>query len=371
MRALILSCNTGGGHNAAGQALLEKFQELGVDCEMRDALLFASERASKLVCGAYVRTVTVAPKVFGLAYRAGGAISSARRKSPVYYGNIAYARALREYIEDTDVDAIVMPHLFPAECITYLRRHGGLRARAYAVSTDYVCCPFFEETEMDRFFIPHERLIPVFEARGIPRERVLVTGIPTAGRYARHTAKAVAREMLGLEEEGRMLLVMTGSMGFGHVGALVDALLERLYTTDRIVVLGGANDRLKRALRDRYAIEGRVRVEDYTDHVDLYMDACDMLFTKPGGLTTTEAAVKGVPLAHTQPIPGCETENMRFFGELDMSISAKTPQALAERAVALLDDAPALAHMAQSQRENIFPDAAERICRAVMADTGA
>ena len=44
---------------------------------------------------------------------------------------------------------------------------------------------------------------------------------------------------------------------------------------------------------------------------------------------------------------------------------------LAERAVALLDDAPALAHMAQSQRENIFPDAAERICRAVMADTGA
>ena len=211
----------------------------------------------------------------------------------------------------------------------------------------------------------------MFEARGIPRERVLVTGIPTAGRYARHTAKAVAREMLGLEEEGRMLLVMTGSMGFGHVGALVDALLERLYTTDRIVVLGGANDRLKRALRDRYAIEGRVRVEDYTDHVDLYMDACDMLFTKPGGLTTTEAAVKGVPLAHTQPIPGCETENMRFFGELGMSISAKTPQALAERAVALLDDAPALAHMAQSQRENIFPDAAERICRAVMADTGA
>lgn len=56
--------------------MLEKFQELGVDCEMRDALLFASERASKLVCGAYVRTVTVAPKVFGLAYRAGGAISS-------------------------------------------------------------------------------------------------------------------------------------------------------------------------------------------------------------------------------------------------------------------------------------------------------
>ena len=154
MRALILSCNTGGGHNAAGQALLEKFQELGVDCEMRDALLFASERASKLVCGAYVRTVTVAPKVFGLAYRAGGAISSARRKSPVYYGNIAYARALREYIEDTDVDAIVMPHLFPAECITYLRRHGGLRARAYAVSTDYVCCPFSRKRTWIAFLSP-------------------------------------------------------------------------------------------------------------------------------------------------------------------------------------------------------------------------
>ena len=370
MRVLILSCNTGGGHNAAGRAILEAFQGQGVGCEMRDALGFASERASKFVCGAYVRTVTTMPKVFGAAYHIGGAISSARRKSPVYYGNIAYARALREYIEDTGVEAVVMPHLFPAECLTYLKHHDGLRVRTYAVSTDYVCCPFFEETDMDRFFIPHGQLIPVFEARGIPRTRVQVTGIPTEARYARRMDKLAAREMLDLPENGRLLVVMTGSMGYGHVGALLDALLARLNTTDHIAVLGGANGRLKDGLRDRYAMEDRLRVVDFTTHVDIYMDACDMLFTKPGGLTTTEAAVKGVPLAHTQPIPGCETENMRFFGKLGMSISAGTPQALAGRAIGLLSDPQALQRMAAAQRANTFPDAAGRICRTVMQDIG-
>lgn len=43
------------------------------------------------------------------------------------------------------------------------------------------------------------------------------------------------------------------------------------------------------------------------------MAAADVLFTKPGGLTTTEAAVKGIPIVHTRPIPGCETKIWLFI----------------------------------------------------------
>ena len=66
-------------------------------------------------------------------------------------------------------------------------------------------------------------------------------------------------------------------------------------------------------IRDRFCSDCRVLAVPFTDNVQLYMDACDVLLTKPGGLSSTEAAVKNVPMVHTDPIPGCETKNAQFF----------------------------------------------------------
>ena len=84
-------------------------------------------------------------------------------------------------------------------------------------------------------------------------------------------------------------------MGFGNVQVLSDGLLPLCGDDDRIIVMGGNNTKLKEKLRRRYADEPRVLVLDFTREVDRYMQACDVLFTKPGGLTSTEAAVRNVP----------------------------------------------------------------------------
>lgn len=370
MKILVLSCNTGGGHNAAAHAIVEQFARMGVPCEFRDALRFQSERTSRIVSDVYVRTVTAAPRVFGFGYRLAEAIGSPRYKSPVYFGNIPYARAMYAYISENRFDAVVMPHLFPAEAITHVKRRFGCAARTYLVSTDYVCCPFFEETEVDRFCIPHAALRPEFVRRGIPDEKLAVTGIPVSERYCTRMDRAGARRELGLDAPGRAILIMTGSMGFGNVERLIRPLMANLSADDRVLVLGGNNEAMKRALRDKFRDDARVGVLDFTDRVDLYMDACDMLFTKPGGLTTTEAAVKGVPLVHTGPIPGCETLNLRFFGERGMSVSAESPEETVAKAIRLLNDPAACRKMIERQRENINPRAAQEICELVLSDIG-
>lgn len=51
----------------------------------------------------------------------------------------------------------------------------------------------------------------------------------------------------------------------------------------------------------------------------------DLLITKPGGLSSTEAAVAGIPLIQTAPIPGCEVSNMRFFRQRGLSIAVPYP----------------------------------------------
>ena len=68
---------------------------------------------------------------------------------------------------------VVIPHLFPAECLTSLRRHGRLTVPFVNIATDYACIPFWEETAPDYFVIPHEKLADDFTSRGID-EKILL-----------------------------------------------------------------------------------------------------------------------------------------------------------------------------------------------------
>ncbi len=92
------------------------------------------------------------------------------------------------------------------------------------------------------------------------------------------------------------------------------------------------------------------------------MAACDVLFTKPGGLSTSEAATMGVPLIHTKPIPGVESRNAKFFSSLGMSIYEKNVPAMVRKAVELAGDEDAKREMIRRQHENINPNAAGDIC---------
>lgn len=362
MKILILSCNTGQGHNAAGLAVLEELQRRGADCCMMDALSLAGERTSQRVEDAYVGLTTHFPQGFEWLYKAGGAISSSRHKSPVYLANIPYAGKLLKFIQKEGYDTVVTPHLFPAEALTHLRRSEGLDIRCCAVATDYTCIPFWEETELDWYFIPHPDLKEEFTAKGIPSEKLIPTGIPVSARYNTRAGKAEARKILHLPQEGPIYLVMTGSMGFGNVSEMAQGLLT---LPGSVCILGGSNRELKAGLRRQFAGEGRVFVQDFTDQVPLYMDACDILFTKPGGLTSTEAAVKRIPLVHTAPIPGCETRNACFFSERGISRCAATPSEAVMAAQALAEP-KAQDAMRQAQAREINPCAAREICDRIL-----
>ena len=131
--------------------------------------------------------------------------------------------------------------------------------------------------------------------------------------------------------------------------------------------MGGNNERLKQELRIALCENENVRILDFTKEVPLYMDAADLLFTKPGGLTSTEACVKNIPILHTDPIPGNETENIRFFETHGLSIPVNTDNA-AKIAVSLLKDEMRRDIMINAQKREIIPDSAKRIADFVIND---
>lgn len=369
MKVLILSCNTGQGHNTAGKAILTELERLGIECEMKDALLFQSQFISKAVSNIHSWGALRIPRIFGFGVSVSKLLDKMSKKhSLCYVTNIPYAEKLYRYIVDNGYDTIVSPHVFPAEAVTRILRKHHAPLKTYFIATDYTYPPFLSDTDLDVYFVPHESLAHEFVEAGLPADKIVATGIPVSAAFAGKTDQKEARAKLGLPTEGNILLVMTGSMGYGNTEKLVFELLRRIPENTSVVVMGGSNEAMKASLRSAHKDDPRLFVIDFTTEVSLYMDAADILFTKPGGLSSTEAAVKGIPTIHTKPIPGWEQNNIAFFGQNGMSLHGKNADELVTHALNLLADASAREAMVKAQNATINKFAARDICRRLLAD---
>ena len=67
-------------------------------------------------------------------------------------------------------------------------------------------------------------------------------------------------------------------------------------------------------------------------------------------------------MVHTDPIPGCESANRKFFVKLGMSVSAKTVKGQVKQGLCLLNDQDMAQDMIEKQKENVDPDTASGIC---------
>lgn len=391
MDALILSCSTGGGHNAAGAAIREELEARGHQVTMMDPYELVSHKLAQEIANVYVKMVQRSPHLFGLVYYLGSLVRHVPGKSPVYYANIAVAKKLKEYLEEHPADAVIMPHLYPAELVTYLKRQGETLPLTVFVATDYVCIPFTEETDCDYYVVPGERQMKDFIRWKIPKEKLLPYGIPVARAFDETVTKREARRALGLsaDEDKKYILLTGGSIGAGDIHRNIRILLNRLKKTHidgKLIVVCGNNERLYKQLEKEYVAsdswkqklrrqakkyaslptawddEGRVILLGRTKKMALYMRACDIFISKPGGLSSTEAAVAQVPYIHIRPIPGCETYNMRYFTKNGMSVGVKNPRWQLSSAVGKLWKPENVEKMQKKQREGVPQQARRNIC---------
>ena len=361
MNILVLSCGTGGGHNSAAAAVKEEMLCRGHNVTMLNPLELCGQKVAGLVDNAYISLAQTVPGAFGAIYGLGNAYRRLPWRSPVYYANGHAAEALAAYLGENPVDAIVTSHLFPAEILTYLRLHGTPVPKTIFITTDYTCIPFMEECVCDAYVIPAKELTGDFISRGIPEDRICPLGIPVRQGFRERKPREQAKEALGLDPDKRYLLVSGGSIGAGKLEKALALLCDITKgTAFSPIVICGNNASVLGHLGKRYG--SQVRLLGKTDRMAEYLSACDLYFTKPGGLSTTEAAVMEVPLALLPPIPGCENRNRKFFLETGMAWEAElTPGAL-RRLLSMREQKDMLEHMRECQQALIPKDAAEKIC---------
>ena len=363
MRVLILTCNTGGGHNAVAAALAESFRRLGVSSDTEDGLSFISQKASRFVSKWHTRFYRRYPKLYKAGYMsAENDAESNDRDNPVYRYMARGARRLDRAIQDGGYDAVVCVHVIPAMMMTELRRQHETGPVFCFVATDYTCSPTVGGCTPDICVIPHEELAEEFVSCGIARETLLAAGIPVRAVFRERGDRAAARSELALPPEGRHIVLMSGSIGCGPMADIAAELEKRMERGDFASVLCGSNRQMLYALRRRGF--RRVEAVGFTNRVHRYMDSADVLVSKPGGISITEAGTRGTPLLLADMVGGCETRNQEFFHAHDWAETCQ-PEDMADAALALLDRPERRQALVAQQHRDFDGLAADRVAQAV------
>ena len=365
MKILILTCNTGGGHNSTAAALEEQLIRMGHGCIVKDFLDFLPPAKARLISEGHVLLYRKAPRLFGLGYK------FEENHVPRYLRAQCSACAGEFYQAVTELacDAVLCVHVFPAIVMTAAAKEYGLSIPGYFVATDYTCSPGVSSSDMELYFIPHPTLAEEFIRCGIPQDRLVPSGIPVRRCFTVNRPQAEARRALGLPETGRVVVMMCGSMGAGPMEELTQALQRELTAADRLVVICGTNQKLRqRIIKNCYA--PNLRILGFTSKVDQYMDAADLLLTKGGGLTTTEVMAKHLPTLLINVIPGLEERNIQFMVSHGFAQTAEGPEALAALAASLLSQPEALAAWREKLAAEFTGSAAQVICEEICRDFG-
>lgn len=373
MEALILSCGTGGGHNSAGEALEEALLRRGHSVCMQNPYDLCGKNLSQRINQVYIQIAQRVPALFGVVYVLGNLYRRLPFRSPVHYANRRMVGRMEAYLSEHSYDVVLMPHLFPAEILTNLRRQGKPVPKTIFVGTDYTCIPFTEETECDAYVIPAEDLKEEYVGWGIPEEKLFPLGIPVRQAFAEAAERDAQTARRSASDGGRYLLISGGSIGAGKLEQVIRTLLNSRLCFGkngvRLVVVCGNNQKLYRRLRKKYG--GRIKLLAHTDRMAEYMSAADVFIGKPGGLSSTEAAAVGAPLIHVSPIPGCEICNERYFARHGMSVPVRNIRRDLCKTVEALLAGRHVERLRKNQRRCVDPKSAEKICRLAEELTGA
>src|SRR5258707_5822488 len=263
-------------------------------------------------------------------------------------------------------DLCVATHFLPAEIIAWLIAKRKLRARNAIVVTDYDVHAMWLCRTVDRYYVAIDEAAEYLARIGVPREKLRVTGIPIDPLFATPVNRSDARKQLKLDSDVTVILISAGGYGIGPVEQLVQDLLA-LKRPWQIVAIAGKSEDVKKKLDAVAASAGnlppsslpsegqkpapRLVPVGFTKQMDQYMAAADLLVGKAGGLTTSEALARALPMALIEPIPGQEERNADHLLEEGAAIRCNNLPAAAWKIAGLPDDTARFARMKDAARK--------------------
>lgn len=339
MKVLILSCNTGEGHNSCARALRDAFQKQKTQCDIADTLDFISPVLSKMMAQGHRFVYRHLPWLFNWGYHYVEEHPNLYQPGTLLYRFlISGSGKLADHINENGYDTVISAHVFAGTAMREARVHCCQQITTGFLATDYICSPIAEVGQQDVYMIPDEHLRDEFVSKGIDRAKITAVGIPIREMFNTNLSKETAKTAEGITKDHAHLLVMGGSMGCGPIREIVSEMAHRMDDTMEMTVVCGNNKRLYRRLTRKTKQYPQIHIRGYVGNMSRLMDSADVYLTKPGGISVTEASVKKLPMVLINAIGGCEAYNYRFFMNTGTAVSGRDTVELACACVELLRD---------------------------------
>jgi len=204
---------------------------------------------------------------------------------------------------------------------------------------------------------------------GLHPDRVRVVGMPVAARFTSPGGnRADLRKKFGWPEDLPVVLMVGGGDGMGPLGAAVKAI-DSAGLPAFLAVVCGRNEALRSNLQTHewnleHAIYGFVR-----DMPDL-MRAADILVTKAGPGTISEAFIAGLPIILYSRLPGQEDGNVSYVVDEGAGVWAPEPEQVVEALRSWLKDPKSLEAVSAASCSLARPQATRQIARLVAEQAG-
>src|SRR5262245_10417189 len=361
-RVLVVSASTGNGHLRAGEALkaAARVYQPNWRVEHLDVLTLAPRWLRLAYGGGFELLAARAPRVWGGSYRWSDGPAGDRARWGAVAGRTVF-RSFRRLLMPGGWDLCLCTHFLPAQLAA---GRSGMPPFALVV-TDYTLHRYWTQPRVHRYFVPTEEFAAEVRAR-IPNAVVGVTGIPVDPGFEQPLPQSEARRLVGLDPDRPVITLMGGGLGLG-IEENLDQILECGVDEAQILVICGRNANVRERLEQR-ALPERVHVVGFVSGIERIFAASDIVVTKPGGLTSSEAIAMGRPLVLTRPLPGHERANAAIRERLGAAVFAQSPMELREKIFAVFREPDRLAALTRGARAAGKPAAARSLIQHVERD---
>jgi processive 1,2-diacylglycerol beta-glucosyltransferase len=365
---VILSCNYGGGHHRVAEVLGHEVRQRSPGCrvEIYDYIeTCLGPWYNNTFSSLYFGSVRWAPWLYRWFYQATSAISA---DSPVQrFINSLGKRRLAAILQAQRPDIVVCTYCLPAGGMSELKREGRTDVPCVTVVTDHAVHRQWIHPGIELYLVSSDQVRDGMLAHGLLPDHVLPTGIPVAPAFGTPLQPQPLRRQYGLEPTLPTILVMVGAHNLMRGALDVYRNLVALPCPAQLLFVCGKDERLRQVIAQLAQEASRpVRVFGYVSEIPALMAVSDLMITKAGGVTTSEALAAELPMVLINPIPGQEEENTAFLQAVGAAIAAPRPAVLPSLIADLLDHPERLAHLREGARRVKRPDAAAQAAEVIL-----
>ena len=318
-KIIIFYASYGGGHLSASKAIQNYINNNydDVETELIDCMKYVNKTIEKVSTTAYKEMAKKAPWAWGKLY-------FDSQKGPLAQistrANTLMAIKLSKLLKEKRPDLIISTHPFGCQMCSYLKRKGKIDTDIATVITDFKSHIqwIVGSDYINYYFVANESIKNELIAKNISPEKIFVTGIPISEKFSLSYDKKEILENLNFEENKKTILFFGGGkLGLGKTKTIeIFKNVVKSFENTQIIAISGENDSMYSAFHEIITSNNRennIKLFKFTDKIPEIMSISDIVISKPGGLTSSEALASYVPMIIINPIPGQEEENAIFI----------------------------------------------------------